>query len=678
MAELTKEKALEIAYKRNLLPPEQKKAYEIALDRGLVTLEDETEAQTTKERMMSIARTVLESVAPQVGALRDKDIKEEARNIATIASYAPTPTGLATKAAIKAASMAPKGLAAKLAGSAGKFLAQTVPQAGAGAGATYIGQREKGVLRDQAEKDAAKGFLFELGEQGVLSGGGKLATTGMGKLGESIPKDLFEKAKKYSKETAEPVEKRIEQIEELGTKALKNNKKIETRIEEIANKAEVLNKKIINQTAAQLKKANRLFHDKNRDKTKLITNIKQRDISDFIRQEEARLQQNASKLIEGGIRTKRRPSEEQALKDFREKFMTSYVRKDGVITYEPVKLRSEIFKELGNIQKAAEQGFKEGAAEMPSLYKDIYKNFSEFFKLKSPKYRDHMELGQDLVRMQGAKVDIPITKDGEIISALYNPKKLKSSFDQAIEEFDKLADQDKIFEIERLVDSSNKLFKTDFKVDTLLAKYQKNQRRIGFKGAKTGLTETQINQLPEKIGKRYNKDLTKVNEKGFFTDPEKIKSFIDIENKKDQTRLAELLPKELLKQIDIEEAGKALRRFGGIEKTPVGVIGSPFIRAINVAKNIGRVPQARYQARRFVESDIPEQLGKGVQALTRLTARDMVRDDKQKTDVVQDPQTGEYKILPRNPWATQRTSSGNISPESLVRLRRERGIGGNN
>ena len=90
------------------------------------------------------------------------------------------------------------------------------------------------------------------------------------------------------------------------------------------------------------------------------------------------------------------------------------------------------------------------------------------------------------------------------------------------------------------------------------------------------------------------------------------------------------------------------------------------------------MPQARYQARRFVESDIPEQLGKGVQALTRLTARDMVRDDKQKTDVVQDPQTGEYKILPRNPWATQRTSSGNISPESLVRLRRERGIGGNN
>lgn len=642
-----------------------------------LTKQSSSPQESPQERMMSIARTVLESVAPGVGALRDKDIKEEARNIATIASYAPTPTGLATKAAIKAASMAPKGLAAKLAGSAGKFLAQTVPQAGAGAGVTYIGQREKGVLPDQAEKDAAKGLLFELGAQGVLSGVGKLATTGMGKLGESIPNDLYKKAKMYSKETAEPVEKRIEQIQELGTKALKNNKKIETRIEGKANKAEVSNKKIIKQTAAQLKKANRLFHDKNRDKTKLITNIKQRDISDFIRQEEARLQQNASTLIEGGIRTKRRPSEEQALKDFREKFMTSYVRKDGVITYEPVKLRSEIFKELGNIQKAAEQGFKEGAAEMPSLYKDIYKNFSEFFKLKSPKYRDHMELGQDLVRMHGAKVNIPITKDGEVISQLYNPKKLKNSFDQAIEEFDKLADQDKVFEIERLVDSSNKLFKTDFKVDTLLDKYQKNQRFIGFKGAKTGLTEKQIGQLPEKLRKRYkdNKDLTKVNEKGFFTDPEKIKSFI--KNEKDQTRLAELLPKELLEQIDIEEAGKALRRFGGIEKTPLGVIGSPLIRAINVAKNIGRVPQARYQARRFVESDIPEQLGKGVQALTRLTARDMVRDDKQKTDVVQDPQTGEYKILPRNPWATQRTSSGNISPESLVRLKQIRGIGGN-
>ena len=643
-----------------------------------LTKQSSSPQESPQERMMSIARTVLESAAPVVGALRDKDIKEEARNIATIASYAPTPTGLATKAAIKAASMAPKGLAAKLAGSAGKFLAQTVPQAGAGAGVTYIGQREKGVLPEQAEKDAAKGLLFELGAQGVLSGVGKLATTGMGKLGESIPNDLFKKAKMYSKETAEPVEKRIEQIQESGTKALKNNKKIETRIEGIANKAEVLNKKIINQTAAQLKKANRLFHDKNRDKTKLITNIKQRDISDFIRQEEARLQQNASTLIESGIRTKTRPSEEQALEAFRGKFMTSYVRKDGVITYEPVKLRSEIFKELGNIQKAAEQGFKEGAAEMPSLYKDIYKNFSEFFKLKSPKYRDHMELGQDLVRMHGAKVNIPITKDGEVISQLYNPKKLKNSFDQAIEEFDKLADQDKVFEIERLVDSSNKLFKTDFKVDTLLAKYQKNQRRIGFKGAKTGLTETQINQLPKKLGKRYkdNKDLTKVNEKGFFTDPEKVKSFI--KNEKDQTRLAKLLPKELLKQIDIEEAGRTLRRFGGIENTPLGVIGSPLIRAINVAKNIGRVPQARYQARRFVESDIPEQLGKGVQALTRLTARDMVRDDKQKTDVVQDPQTGEYKVLPRNPWATQRTSSGNISPESLNKLRRIRGIGGIN
>tara|TARA_R110000824_G_scaffold155516_1_gene328253 strand:+ start:1006 stop:3036 length:2031 start_codon:yes stop_codon:yes gene_type:complete len=643
-----------------------------------LTKQSSSPQESPQERMMSIARTVLESAAPVVGALRDKDIKEEARNIATIASYAPTPTGLATKAAIKAASMAPKGLAAKLAGSAGKFLAQTVPQAGAGAGVTYIGQREKGVLPEQAEKDAAKGLLFELGAQGVLSGVGKLATTGMGKLGESIPNDLFKKAKMYSKETAEPVEKRIEQIQDLGTKALKNNKKIETRIEGIANKAEVLNKKIINQTAAQLKKANRLFHDKNRDKTKLITNIKQRDISDFIRQEEARLQQNASTLIESGIRTKTRPSEEQALEAFRGKFMTSYVRKDGVITYEPVKLRSEIFKELGNIQKAAEQGFKEGAAEMPSLYKDIYKNFSEFFKLKSPKYRDHMELGQDLVRMHGAKVNIPITKDGEVISQLYNPKKLKNSFDQAIEEFDKLADQDKVFEIERLVDSSNKLFKTDFKVDTLLAKYQKNQRRIGFKGAKTGLTETQINQLPKKLGKRYkdNKDLTKVNEKGFFTDPEKVKSFI--KNEKDQTRLAKLLPKELLKQIDIEEAGRTLRRFGGIENTPLGVIGSPLIRAINVAKNIGRVPQARYQARRFVESDIPEQLGKGVQALTRLTARDMVRDDKQKTDVVQDPQTGEYKVLPRNPWATQRTSSGNISPESLNKLRRIRGIGGIN
>ena len=181
------------------------------------------------------------------------------------------------------------------------------------------------------------------------------------------------------------------------------------------------------------------------------------------------------------------------------------------IEIKPYKNRQEIFKELGNIQDKAQQGFQEGAKENPALYRDIYQNFTKFFKDNSQKYSDHMELGQDLVRMQGAKVDIPITKDGEIVSELYNPKKLKSSFDKAINKFDKLADQDKLLEIERLVEQSNKLFQTDFKVDELLRKYERNQNLMNFKGAKTGLTQAQIDLLPTnkekyiKIIKNYQK-----------------------------------------------------------------------------------------------------------------------------------------------------------------------------
>jgi len=639
--------------------------------------------QPKLNRLASIARTVMESTFPGLGARRDKDIKEEARNVLDIASYTTTPAGLVSKAA--------------QAGKIAKFAAQTVPQAAAGAGATYIGQRQKGALEEEAKQAAKSGALLELGTQGALGLAGFGLKIGAKQLTKKLPEDLVSKAKKYVADKSKTAEQRTRQIIRLGKKAISNNKKIGTELENFANEADKANKNVAKQAATKLKDANRKFHNDNKDKSKLITKIKDTDIENFIKQEHQRLKTSAEPLIEGGQK-KVREAEEKVLKDFEKRFflepqkvtetqvnqlgipITRTVIKKGA---RPFKNRQEIFRELRNIQENAEGAFKEGATEKSALYRDIYTNFSEFFKQNSKKYRDHMELGQDLARMKDAKVDIPITKDGEILGELYNAEKIKSSFDKAVEKFDKLPDQDKFLEIKRLVEQSNKLFKTEYKLGRLLKQWEKNQNRMLLKGAKKGLTEEQKNLLPNKIKKLYenNQELSKVTEKGLFTDPKKVQKFISPKEQEgvlSETKLAQLLPKRLVDQLEIEAAGRLLREGADINKIPIGVIGSPVVRAINLAKSLGVTPRAQFGIRRFMESDIPGQIGEGFRALSRVLSRELVRDDEQKTDVIRHPETNEPVIVKRFPWQLERTTSGNLTISQQNKLKKQRELGGNN
>jgi hypothetical protein len=675
------------AYRRGLLNEDQNLRLEELERRGLVQLErppikqQQQVEQPKLNRLASIARTVMESTFPGLGARRDKDIKEEARNVLDIASYTTTPAGLVSKAA--------------QAGKIAKFTTQTVPQAAAGAGATYLGQREKGVLRGESGIDAASGFGLELGAQATLKGIGKGLGFGAKQLTKKLPEDLVSKAKQYVADKSKTAEQRTRQIIRLGKKAIANNKKIETGLENFANKADKANKNVAKLAATKLKDANRKFHNDNKDKSKLITKISDDAIDNFIREEHRRLSIEAAPLIEGGMK-KVRTAEEKVLKDFEERFFLKPKKVDTrpqlydqfnrpikqtaeEIEIKPFKNRQEIFKELGNIQDKAKQGFKEGADENSALYRDIYQNFTKFFKDNSQKYSDHMELGQDLVRMQGAKVDIPITKDGEIVSELYNPKKLKSSFDKAINKFDKLADQDKLLEIERLVQQSNELFKTDFKVDKLLRIYERNQNRMSLKGAKKGLTEEQKNLLPNKIKKLYenNQELSKVTEKGLFTDPKKVQKFISPKEQEgvlSATKLAELLPKRLVDQLEIEAAGRLLREGADIKKIPIGVIGSPYVRAANLVKSLGMTPRAQFGMRRFMESEIPGQIGEGARALSRVLSRELVRDDEQKTDVIRDSETNEPVFVTREPYQLERTTAGNLTEKQKKEIEKQRGI----
>ena len=264
--------------------------------------------QPKLNRLASIARTVMESTFPGLGARRDKDIKEEARNVLDIASFAPTPAGLVSKAA--------------QAGKIAKSAAQTVPQAAAGAVATYLGQREKGVLRGESAIDALSGLGLELGAQAGLGLVGKGITKGAEQLTKSIPEDLFKKAKKYVAKDAKTPKQRIEQITKLGEQAIKNNQKIDIGLEKLANKADKANKNVAKLAATKLKDANRRFHEANKDKSKLITDISDTDIDNFIREEHRRLRLAAAPLIEGGLK-KQRPEELKVLKDFEKDFFTT-------------------------------------------------------------------------------------------------------------------------------------------------------------------------------------------------------------------------------------------------------------------------------------------------------------------------------------------------------------------
>ena len=673
------------AYRRGLLNEDQNLRLEELERRGLVQLEkppiEQQPQQVEQEKQISLVRQFKEPLTKE----------DWAKTLLNIASFTPTPAGITAKVG----RFAPKGLK-----TLAKFGAQTVPQAALGERATYISQRQKGALEEEAKQAARAGAELEIAAQAGLGVTGKLLGFGAKQLTKKLPEDLVSKAKKYVADKAKTAEQRTRQIVRLGKKAIANNKKIGTKLENIANKADKANKNVAKQAATKLKDANRKFHDANKDKSKLITNISDTDIDNFIREEHRRLSIEAAPLIEGGMK-KVRTAEEKVLKDFEERFFLKPKKVDTrpqlydqyerpikqtaeEIEIKPFKNKQEIFKELGNIQDKAKQGFKEGADENSALYRDIYQNFTKFFKDNSQKYSDHMELGQDLVRMQGAKVDIPITKDGEIVSELYNSKKLKSSFDKAINKFDKLADQDKLLEIERLVEQSNELFKTEFKVDKLLRIWGKNQNRMLLKGAKKGLTEEQKNLLPNKIKKLYenNQDLSKVTEKGFITDPQKVQKFISPEAQEgvlSETRLAELLPKRLVDQLEIEAAGRLLREGADINKIPIGVIGSPVLRAINLAKSLGRAPSAKFGIRRFMESEIPSQIGEGSRALSRVLSRELVRDDEQKTDVIRVTETNKPVIVKREPNQLERTTSGNLTSKQKNEIKKQRGLlGGNN
>ena len=622
------------------------------------------EEKESLPRLQSIARTLIENLAPQLRMNRDVSIKEEGRNLLDIASFAPTPTGVLRQT--------PKGL---------KWLAANAPQAVLGGVSTYIGEREKGQL-DSGET-AFKQAGIELAGGAALTGAGK----GLGKIGEvisaKIPNDVYENALKWAKEKSMPLATRIEKIVNEGKKAIKRNDEVLQTLENKAENAAKQNKAAGNVLSDKMKKLSKKFFDKHKmkNKVKTIENISDAELSQAISREHARLIDEAKPLIENGM-ILTRDLEQKALKEFEKLFIANplissipFVDQYGRAIKSTKKkaplINKKIFlQQLDQLQDKT--AFGAGEDELKKFYTKTYSNLNDFLKKKSKSYKELKQLGSDIVRF--AKYEADPTE--------YNAEKLRGVFETALETFKKNPDPNSVKVIERVVKQSNKYLKTNFSIEKALSTFNQNLEDMKFKGAKKGLTPDQQQLLSEKQRKLYNdnKELSKVTEQGFFVPKKQVKEFA--ENPQGDTGIRALLPPDLLEQIEIDAAKDVANQWFGKGTTGgIPLFGSAGYKALQAGKKAYQSPKLGFMGRKFAEGEYPinpQMIEGATKALNRAGVRDFFRSDKQATDTFRDPLTNRFLTEKRKPWATQRTNAGNISPESLVRLRRERGIGGNN
>ena len=483
--------------------------------------------------------------------IKVQTVPEIAKSTLGLASYMPTPAGLTSKM-----------------GLLGKIAAETVPQAAAGGAARYIGEREKGVYPEEALQTAATQAATEVGVGAGITAAGKGITAGLRKIGEQIPEDLYGKAREFVAEKAKPLDTRIKQLKEIGSKALKRKEAIDLKQENIADIAAKDNKSVAKNISRKMIELSKKFTKQNEkiNKPSLISNISEKDLSGAIQDEYNKLLRNAEPLMEnGGI--SRNVEAENLLKDFRQRFMTSkkvvterfipdptgYGRgRTEKVTEEiftPIKDRKKFFDEMRFIVDKG--NWEAGERAIGQNYARVHESLNRFLKKNSEKYAEHKKLGKAIVDFSRFKPDV---KDA------YDSNKVNDALKKALNTFKKDPDPDSIAILQEYIERAKKEGK-DINLQNILDKYEKNINKMEFKGSKSGMTEKQIKDLDPKVRYKYlkNKDLSELSDEATLfkkgtkaedvaTEPSRMGRILNLIREQD---------KELVKNIETEEAKRA-------------------------------------------------------------------------------------------------------------------------
>jgi len=611
------------------------------------------------------------------------------KTLLNLASFAPTPAGLAAKAAAIGSKVP---IISKGTGYLAKKAAETLPQAALGAGATYIGERQKGAYEDEALKAGAKGALLETAVGAGIEAVGA-STKGLGKIiTKNIPDDLYQKAKKFNEDTAVSVGKRIEQITNLGKKALKNNEIIAKKANKKALSASNKNKIIAKSLADNMLDLGKEFNKKNtpEGKISLINNISESDLSSAIQAQYNKLKLRAEPLKEnGGI--SRNIEAEKLFKDFKNRFMTTkQVQKERIIPdpsgyglerkekyteeiVRPIKDREKFFTEMRLITDDSTWG--EGKSAIKQAYARVYDSLNNFLKKNSAKYEEHKNLGQDLVNFSDYKVDIVDE---------YDPNKLQNALKESLSTFEKQPDITSSKIIERVLDQANQRLNKKYKIKDFIKKFDQNEQYKLLKN-EGNLSDSQLNLLDKNSRKIYadNRDLGKVTDEGFFKPKQDVNQFVEGQEGTGLkgTRLAKLLDPKLVEQLEIEQAKRYFEQPIGLN-LPIGGIAKPSGRVLQEIMNAIKIPKIQFGTKKFLEGDLPitpEKLGIGARTLGRAAARKTVRSDEQKVDVILDERSNQARFItrksyPKKPYATeyQRNQRGEYIDQE--KIKKDRGI----
>lgn len=649
----------------------------------IVQFEDQTKEQIQTEQtpqdetiIQKLLRLDRESAEKAEQRLRERGVEQDVQTIPEIA-----------KGALNLASYLPVAASLRL-GKLAKGAYELGVPAALGAGARYIGEREKGQYAEDAASTAATQAATEIATGAVVTPALKLGKASLKKLTEAIPDDLYKKAKQFSQDTAKPITERIEQLKKLGTKASETNKKIDVDLQKMAEKATVENKNTAGKISDTMNKLSKKFFINNTPE-KLATQIK--NIPDttmdaLIENQHTKLVNEAIPIVQDdGI--KRNREAEALLNDFRNRFMSKksitktklepsekdpsilMPKKEKITEYSPIKNRVTFFKEMRLI--ADKSTFGEGKKAVGQSYARIHKDFNDFLKSKSNQYKDQKELGESIVNFGKLKPEI---------DNIYDKNKIQKAIKETLETFDKTPDPDSV---RRLDDFLKQAKKYKYKADIDLKKYNKNLEMMQFEKAGTkGLTKEQIESLPAKTKENYlkNQDLSELIKEPLFTGKQKAQQVATDPTK--MGRIMELLPPELRKNIEIEDAKRMYDELTrGLTASGEIPYVSPFVSKYFLASQIARKglksPAIQGYAKKLVEGDTaiqPEMIRAGAKLGARALPRQFFGTDSQRVDAVKNPMPGQVEIIKRNPFAIKRQNSGGIAPRSLQQIRQERGL----
>lgn len=649
----------------------------------IVQFEDQTKEQIQTEQtpqdetiIQKLLRLDRESAEKAEQRLRERGVEQDVQTIPEIA-----------KGALNLASYLPVAASLRL-GKLAKGAYELGVPAALGAGARYIGEREKGQYAEDAASTAATQAATEIATGAVVTPALKLGKASLKKLTEAIPDDLYKKAKQFSQDTAKPITERIEQLKKLGTKASETNKKIDVDLQKMAEKATVENKNTAGKISDTMNKLSKKFFINNTPEklSNQIKNIPDTTMDALIENQHTKLVNEAIPIVQDdGI--KRNREAEALLNDFRNRFMSKksitktklepsekdpsilMPKKEKITEYSPIKNRVTFFKEMRLI--ADKSTFGEGKKAVGQSYARIHKDFNDFLKSKSTQYKDQKELGESIVNFGKLKPEI---------DNIYDKNKIQKAIKETLETFDKTPDPDSV---RRLDDFLKQAKKYKYKADIDLKKYNKNLEMMQFEKAGTkGLTKEQIESLPAKTKENYlkNQDLSELIKEPLFTGKQKAQQVATDPTK--MGRIMELLPPELRKNIEIEDAKRMYDELTrGLTASGEIPYVSPFVSKYFLASQIARKglksPAIQGYAKKLVEGDTaiqPEMIRAGAKLGARALPRQFFGTDSQRVDAVKNPMPGQVEIIKRNPFAIKRQNSGGIAPRSLQQIRQERGL----